>query len=202
MKKQFDLYKWIIIVSLVAMPAVGGWLYWLQQQIDDGERAIANATRPRTGELQTIGRLLQEIENQARSAGNVSAEDPGIYFDKQIRAASQGTLARNDYKIDPVSAQPHRDTNSIDRLYKIEFKRDNKAFALGRDLLQAVLFMIEANSPAWRLRSLAMRNDTTKEMRSRGTQPPPEIEDNWLVEKMEFARREPDKSAAARRVPR
>ena len=43
MKKQFDLYKWIIIGSLVVMPIAGGWVYWLEQQIAEGNRGIAAA---------------------------------------------------------------------------------------------------------------------------------------------------------------
>jgi hypothetical protein len=201
MQKQFDLYKWIIIGSLVVMPVAGGWVYWLGQKIAEGERAVAAATRPRTGELATIGRLLAEIQSQAKSAGTQTAEDPAVYFDKEINKASGGTLERNAYHIVPVSAVPHRETKSLDRLYKMEFKRHNKAFALGRDLVQAIVYMVEANSPAWRLRSLRLRNETiaAKQMQSSGIKPPPEIDDKWLVEKMEFARREPDINAATKR---
>jgi hypothetical protein len=202
MKKPFDLYKWIIIGSLVVMPAAGGWLYWLNQKILEGEKAIAQATRPVRGDLSTIGRLLQEIKNQEASAGTASAEDPGVYFDRMISRASDGTLKRNDYKIDPVGAPPHRDTKSIDRLYKMEFKSaaDGKQYALSRPLVQAILFMIEANSPAWRLRSLTLRNETTgaKQMRTSGIKPPPEIDDNWFVDEMTFARREPDTNLTRR----
>ena len=198
MKKQFDLYKWIIIGSLVVMPIAGGWVYWLEQQIAEGNRGIAAATRPSTGELQTIGRLLAEIENQAKNAGASSAEDRDVYFDRMISKSSQD-LKRNDYKIDQVSALPHRDTKSIDRLYKIEFKRDGKQFSLPRTLVEAVMFNIEANSPAWRLRALTLRNETTKQMRTAGTKPPPEIEDNWLVDNMQFVRREPDTNQGNRR---
>lgn|SRR5688572_2323305 len=201
MKREFDLYKWIILGSLLLLPVAGGVLYWLHKRIAEGERAIDLATR-RNGDLQTIGRLLVEIDNQAKSAGTASAEDPGVYFDRQISRSSQDPpLKRNDYKIDPVSAMPNRDTKSIDRLYKIEFKRDGKQYALPRALVEAVLFNIEANSPAWRLRYLTLRNETTgaNQMRVSGIKPPPEIEDSWLVDKLEFARREPDTSAASRR---
>ncbi|HLU38100.1 MAG TPA: hypothetical protein VK081_01870 [Planctomycetota bacterium] len=194
MKKQFDLYKWIIIVSLVVMPLAGGWVYWLEQKIERGERAIALATRPRTGELYTIGRLLHEIEVLAKSAGTASdGSDPGVYFDRQIIQSSEG-LRSTDYKIDPAGATPNPDSRSIDRIWKIEFKRDNKPLPLSRELIQAVLFNIEAHSPAWRLRSLHMRAEDVRQLQNRGANPPPEIGDNWTIDKMEFARREPDTS--------
>ncbi len=198
MKKQFDLYKWIIIGSLVVMPVAGGWVYWLEQQIAEGNRGIATATRPNTGDLQTIGRLLAEIENQAKNAGASSTEDFKVYFDRMVSKSSQD-LKRNDYQIDQVSALPHRDTKSIDRLVKIEFKRDGKQFSLPRTLVEAVMFNIEANSPAWRLRALTLRNETTKQMCTAGTKPPPEIEDNWLLDNMQFVRREPDNNQGSRR---
>jgi len=193
MKQQFDLYKWIIIGSLVLMPVAGGWLYWLNTQIEFGQNAMTAATRKK-GDIETIGQLLQEIENQARSAGAATTEDPNVYFDRQISRSSEG-LARNDYKIDFVSGQRHRDTKSIDKVYKMEFRRDNKQFALSRELIQAILYNTEANSPAWRLRSLSLRNEEVgnAQLRSSGKKPPPEFPDNWFVDKMEFARREPDK---------
>lgn len=193
MKQQFDLYKWIIIASLVAMPVAGGWVYWLGTQIELGEAAVRAATRKK-GDLETIGQLLQEIDNQARSAGTASSEDPGVYFDRQI-SKSSADLSRNDYSIAFVSGLKHRETKSIDKLYKMEFRRDNKQFALSRELVQAILFNIEASSPAWRLRSLSLRNELsgTEQLRTSGKKPPPELPDTWFVDKMEFARREPDK---------
>jgi hypothetical protein len=191
-QQQFDLYKWIIIASLVAMPAAGGWLWWLNQQLEFGENAKAAATR-RRGDLETIGQLLQEIANQAASAGTASTEDPGVYFDRQISRSSKD-LMRNDYKIDFASAQRHRETKSIDKVYKMEFKRDGKPLALTRELIQAILFNIEANSPAWRLRSLTLTNEEVKSsLRAGAKKPPPELPDTWFVDKMEFARREPDR---------
>ncbi|MEZ5964647.1 MAG: hypothetical protein R3F56_12430 [Planctomycetota bacterium] len=198
MKQPFDLYKWIIIGSLVLMPVAGGWLYWLNKQIAFGQKAIAAAT-DRKGEIETIGQLLQEIDNQARSASAATTEDPEVYFDRQISRSSKD-LKRNDYKIDYASGLKHNETKSIDKVYKVEFRRDNKQFALTRELVQAVLFNIEANSPAWRLRSLFLRNEESgeKQLRMSGKKPPPELPDTWFVDKMEFARREPDPGARRR----
>lgn len=198
MKQQFDLYKWIIIGSLVAMPLAGGWLWWLQRQIEAGENAKLAAMRKR-GDLETIGQLLQEIDNQARSAGTASSEDPSVYFDRQVSQSSKD-LMRNDYKIDLVSSNRNRDTRSVDKVYKIDFRRDGKPFAMTRELIQAILYNCEAHSPAWRLRTLNLRNEESgdKQLRSSGKKPPPELPDTWFVDKMEFARREPDPTAARR----
>lgn len=193
MKQQFDLYKWIIIASLVLMPVAGGWLYWLNGRIEFGRRAIATATRSK-GDIENIGQLLQEIDNQVRSAGTASSEDPAVYFDRWINRSSPDLL-RTDYNPVLVSANKHRETKSIDKVYKVEFRRDNKQFALPRKLVEAIVFNIEAYSPAWRLRSLFLRNEESgnNQLRIGGKKPPPELPDNWFVDKMEFARREPDR---------
>lgn len=203
MKKGFDLYKSIIVVSLLLLPVAGGGVYWIEQQIVAGKKAMADATRPRTGQLPNIARLVTEIESMAKNAGRSSSEGaPEVYFEREIGESAKQTLRRSDYRIDPTPMVKHADSASVDRQYKIDFVRDGKKFALPRDLIQAILFNCEARSPAWRLRSLQLRNEDTggtKQLRSTGEQPPVEIGDNWFVDNMLFARREPDTTAKPRR---
>jgi hypothetical protein len=198
-KGGFDLYKTIIIVSLLLLPVAGGGLYWLEQQITTGKRAIADAQRPRTGQLPTIARLVNEIETLVKNAGRTATEvDPTVYFEREIGTSAKQTLRRTDFRIDQINTVKHPETASIDRQIKVDFLRDGKKFALPRDLVQAILFNIEARSPAWRLRSLNLRNEDTggtKQLRTSGEKPNGEIADNWFVDTMVFARREPDPDA-------
>lgn len=198
-KSGFDLYKTIIVVSLLLLPVAGGGLYWLEQQITTGKRAIADAQRPRTGQLPVIARLVNEIESLVKNAGRAAAEvNPEVYFEREIGTSAKQTLRRTDFRIDQINTVKHVETASIDRQIKVDFTRDGKKFALPRDLVQAILFNIEARSPAWRLRSLTLRNEETggtKQMRTAGDQPPGTIADNWFVDNMIFARREPDPDA-------
>lgn len=198
MKKTFDLYKLIIIASLVLSPAAGGWAYWLQGRIDDGQKALAHAKNPR-GPLQAIGLLQQEIDGMRAKSGSSQAEtDPRTYFDVQVSKSSSG-LKRNDYVINNLQDARVSDLKAVDRQWSIEFKEGGKThLPLARELITYVLHNIEGNSPAWRLRTLHLKNRETRELRSRGAKPPPEVSDEWFVDRMVFAKREPDPAQANR----
>ena len=56
--QNLDLYKAIILGSLVLLPAVGFWAYHLDGQIEKGRVALENATKSR-GDLVEIGNILE-----------------------------------------------------------------------------------------------------------------------------------------------
>ncbi len=198
MEKKFDLYKVIIIASLVLSPVAGGWAYWLQGRIAEGEKAIAQAKNPR-GPLQAIGLLQQEIDGMRAKSGSAQAEaDPRTYFDVQVSRSSQ-SLRRTDFILNTLQDTRVSDLKAVDRQWSIEFKEGGKTpLPMARELITNILHNVEAHSPAWRLRTLHLKNRETRELRARGGKPPPEVSDEWFVDRMVFAKREPDPAQANR----
>lgn len=199
MKKQFDLYKVIIVASLLLSPFAGGWAYWLQGRITEGEAALKQAKSSR-GPLQAIGLLQQEVDAMRAKSNNTQAEaDPRTYFDVWVSRSSSG-LKRNDYVINNLQDARVSDLKAVDRQWAIEFKEGGKTqLPLARELITFILHNIEGHSPAWRLRTLHLKNRETRELRGRGGKPPPEVADEWFVDRMVFAKREPDPAQAGRR---
>jgi hypothetical protein len=209
--RGMDLYKGIIFACLLLMPVVGGWAYWLHERIGVAKSAVAAADRnSRTlsgaGELQKIGWLQQSIANMTRNAVNAEVEqDVGILIDRRMGQTFKGEgLRRNDYTVRTLTATT-KPGEWTDTPVSIEFKRDGKeAFPLTREQINAFVFNMESGggtgvSP-WKLRSLKLRNADTKDKQSGGKKPPPEISEQWFIDKMVFVKREPD--TQSRRAPR
>ncbi len=197
--RELDLYKSIIFASLLLLPAVGGWACWLQGRLETAQAAIDAATKP-NGDLEEIGKYMKGVEEQRKSNATQqgSQEDPGVYFQQRIfgglRDTSAGALKRTDFSIIEGQPQP-AGKGARDRVVTIDFKRGGKdRFPLTRSFLLAVLFNCEAGSPIWRLRELKVRNASMSDPGQRGNKaPPPETVDEWMVEKLVFASRAPDK---------
>lgn len=194
--RELDLYKVIILASLVLLPVVGGWAYWLQGELEQARVAAHNATKS-GGDLEEIGKFMKAIEEQKGSnlRQQDSQENPRVYFEQCIfgaqRKSAAGGLKRSDFIID--EDQPQRaGQKAEDRLVKVTFKRGGKeAFPLPRDFLLAMLFTCEAQSRIWKVRELDIRNSTVKQRRGSRTAPPAEFADEWVVRKMVFAARRP-----------
>jgi len=197
--KEMDLYKGIILLSVVLLPLGGWWINGLDAQIVSCQAALRTATK-RGGYLEEIGKLQKQIEVVAQNRRAVSIENPSTYFETQIRAASPNL--RGDY-FSP--RQPTARPNTIgrqrvvDQVVSIDWGKSKDRRDVKMDFVYAVLFNCESGARAngatggppsvWKLRSLKLRNASLE--RSRGKTPPPELEDRWTIEKMEFARREP-----------
>ncbi|MCK5942944.1 MAG: hypothetical protein KAI24_13285 [Planctomycetes bacterium] len=197
--KDMDLYKGIILLSVVLLPLGGWWISSLDEQIVQCEAALRTATKP-GGYLEEIGKLQKQIEIVAQNRRSVSIEDPRTYFEGQILAVSP------DLKPDDFSPKaPKQDKETVgrqkvtDHVVEIDWGRgsDRKEFKM--DFVYAVLFNCESGASAggasdgppsvWRLRTLKLTNSSAERLRQKT--PPPELEDRWHIEQMAFARREP-----------
>lgn len=201
--RDMDLYKWIVIGALVLVPASGGYGYLLQKRIDLTKDAIHEASR-KGGLLEEIGKLQKQIEiaNPERGGGN-AIKDPSLYFETQILKGVKG-ISRDDFSPQQQGDKPGTSGKQryIDKEIKIDFGKtglSRKDYKLPRDALYAVLFNCEsaAGDPGgsvWKLRRLHIVNASDeKTFSSKKTPPAPELEDNWQVKEMLFARREPQK---------
>lgn len=214
---KLDLYKAIILGSLLLLPVAGWWIMNLQQSIQDCERAIREAKKP-GGTLEQIGTLQKKVRLVVMSqALTSSTSDPGTYFERQILLSKPG-IDKNSFRISPESEEPAAIPGSkqkvVDKVVKIEWggRSNRRDFLVQQDLINAVVFNCEsaATEPGkgdgqardalpsiWRLRRLTFENELFENAFNAKRMPPPELEDKWLIRAMDFARREPPKGAKA-----
>ncbi|MEQ1631645.1 MAG: hypothetical protein ABL997_04690 [Planctomycetota bacterium] len=205
---NFDLYKGVILASLILLPGAAWWIQSKRTAIENANRALTEATKP-GGLLEEIGKLNKQLKTVEENRVNTSSQtgSTDLYFQGQIfRSAMAGQLATDQFKINPprdenVTAgqkQPVRDI-----IVKIDWlPRGGKDFTFLRDFLFAVLFNCEssARSPnseplpsIWKLYTLKMTNATIAKSLAQQLAPPAELADEWIVREMAFARREPRK---------
>ena len=198
--KEMDLYKAIILLSALLLPAGAWYISGLDEQITRCEAARRAATK-RGGYLEEIGKLQKQIEVVAQNRRAVSIENPSTYFETQIRAANPALRAA-DFSPKQPKGSPRTVGRQkvIDQVVAIDWGRGESRREVKLDFVYAVLFNCESGARAngaaggppsvWKLRSLRLDNATNKNA-GRGKTPPPEFEDRWTIQKMEFARREP-----------
>ncbi len=190
-----DLYKGIILASLLLLPAAGGWGWWLQGRIDEAKKALNEAPRL----IEEIGSLQKQMETVVTNDTRAQqAQNASEYFERQLMASARGGgISRDDFSFSPLTEQPStigRGQRVNDIEVDILFGKPGSGrtdFKLTRDYLFAVLFNSEQQ--IWKLRSLEIVNATEERRLSTFQTPPLELADEWIVKKMKFARRTPGK---------
>lgn len=203
--RDIDLYKGVILLSLILLPLAGWWIYRAGEEIKAAERAVVEASR-NGGYIEEIGKLQRQIEIVERNKTSASQAklDHGTYFQGQIyQSAKNQAIGTNDFQVSAAreeGATTGSKQSAKDYVVKIDFvKRGNKDLLFTRELLFAVLFNCESGARGgesqlpsiWKLRSLELRNEALAGGGSTVGTPPLELEDSWVIRKLEFARREP-----------
>jgi hypothetical protein len=208
--KNLDLYKGVILLCLIALPGVWLWIRSTQQSIERAEQAILDATRP-GGYLEEIGMLqkqLRTVKDNSDSANNQTGDAPS-YFDGQIKqSAAAGQLGPNQFTISQPREEPATTGQKQlvkDFIVKIDWMPlGGKEFVFTRAFLFAVLFNCESSARSkqsaplpsiWKLHTIKLVNSTASKLASQQLTPPAELQDEWIVTNMQFARREPRKEA-------
>lgn len=199
--RSMDIYKAIVLLSIVLLPLGGWWIMTLDEEIRLCTQAIAQAERP-GGLIEEIGSLQKKIEIVAQNKRITSdaIADPRTYFEGQIMLSGSG-LAANDFSPKSPREEPAKMSGkqqATDFVVDIDWRKDLK---VGLEFVYSVLFNCESGArrvgergpqSVWRLRELSLVNATTD--RDIGNKvPPPELQDQWLIKSMSFARREPKK---------
>lgn len=204
--RNMDLYKAIVLLSLVLLP-LGGWMIKNQDdEIAACRKAIAEATRS-GGLLEQIGSLQSQVEVvvQNRRSMSDAIKNPGTYFEDQILAAGGSALKANDFQ--PLA--PKEETSTLgtkqriaDHVVDVAWPR--KDMTVPMDFVYAVLFNCESGAriaadqvqqSVWKLRELTIQNATDERLLTGYKTPPPELADKWTIKTMKFARREPKKGS-------
>lgn len=201
MFKNMDLYKGIILASLLLLPVSLGYLWWVNGKKEEAEKGLAAATAEKNGELVRIGEILQRLDTVEKNAARGGErEDSRIYFEKRITQSSEGGISANDFTISNEVETPVSGNNAaVDQVVSINFRRLGKEFDLPRAFIHAVILNCEQfGGQVWKLRSLKMRNTEAFEASRGGGKakaPSKTVADDWRIEKLEFARREPKKKS-------
>lgn len=203
--RNMDLYKAIVLLSLVLLP-LGGWM--IKRQDDDiaaCKRAIEDATKP-GGLLEQIGGLQRKVEIvvQNRRSMSEAIKDPGVYFQDQIQAAGAGGVKAIDFQPMPPREEPFTakggKTRIADYVVDVQWLRKDP---VGMDFIYAMIFNCESGARAagdpvqqsvWKLRELIVENATGERLLGAHKTPPAQLDDKWTIRKMSFARREPKKA--------
>lgn len=201
--RSMDLYKAIVLLSLVLLP-VGGWhVMSLDEEIAQCKQAISQAERP-GGLLEEIGTLQKKIEvvAQNRRQTTDAISNSGAYFEGQIMLSGTG-FGKNDFSPKAPREEPAKMTGkqqAMDFVVEIDWPRKDLKVPL--DFIYNVIFNCESGAvrpgergppSVWRLRELSIVNATNETEVQRHRVPPPELNDTWFIKDMKFARREPRK---------
>jgi len=193
--KTMDLYKAIVLLSLILLPLGGWWVSTIDEEIRLCADAIDKAER---SQLEEIGRLQREIEMVAQTKGSSGVADPVTWFEGQIMTAGPG-LSTSDFKLEqPKTESPRVGAGQVtDHVVRVDW---SSGPPVAMDFIYAVLFNCESGASensalkghpsVWRLRELRLANATDAKLRA-GKVPPPELQDRWEIKTMSFARREP-----------
>jgi hypothetical protein len=207
--RQMDLYKGVILASLLLLPVVGWWIRNLGTQIAATERAIADATKT-GGWIEKVGKLLGDIAlvDQNRTIMTNATSDPKVYFQGQIFASVTTGLDSSLFTFKPSSEERRIGQGDkqqvVDYYMKIDFpKQGGKDYEMNRATLQAILFNCESGAKGqnvqaqsiWKLLALSIQNAGVQAVLSSKKTPPPDLEDRWIVKNLDFVRREPKKEA-------
>lgn len=201
--RNLDAYRVIVLVCLVLLP-IGFWLVReLDKEIELCQATIASAKR-NGGLIEEIGKLQRKVEVvvQNKRSMSDSIKDPRTYFQGQLLQSGPG-LKANDFSIQDqkeeagtlASKQPIVD-------YVVDITGWRKELPVKLDFLYAAIYNCESGASAvseaaqqsvWRLRDLKVVNASDPTNFSGGKTPPPELKDEWLIQELKFARREPRK---------
>jgi hypothetical protein len=190
---NMDLYKGIILSSVVLFPAACGFAYWVDTQIRTAQEAIVNAEK-RGGEIERIALLQKQLDTIDKATRDgAGGEGHALYFERCLTGAASQGITRNDFTIGNEEGRKVGKPKSIDQEVDITFKRGGKDLPLPRAYINAMLHLCESKSKVWKLRQLRIRNAEVVELGQSKQAPPKTVRDDWKIEKLMFVRREPDK---------
>jgi len=191
---EMDLYKGIILFSFLAIPAACYFAYSSQKNLETAQKAVRDATK-RGGILENIGEYSNRLHTIQNAQRNNGGDQYRLFFERQILASAKDGIKRQDFTISNEQVRKVAKLRAEDREVSISFRRNNKdEFPLPRSYINQVLLRSEAQSRGvWKLRQLKIRNKEVLET-SRGKKAPPRtVADEWVVDRMVFARRQPER---------
>lgn len=193
MFKDLDVYKIILLASVLLVPGAWGYAWYKDGQVEDAKKALRLAVNSSNGPLDRIGELLTELDTVQQNADRGQETDAKIFFQNQlIKSDTNLSISPNDFQIDETvpgsRGRGGKKTKDID----VDIKFLDKDFKLSRGYLHALLYNCEAlGLQIWKLRRLTIENAALKELK-KGDPVPETVADDWLLRKLTFSRRVPN----------
>jgi hypothetical protein len=182
--------KWVAVAVVLFLAAVGGWIYWEEQQkrasADQSEKLHALLTDLAAGRTQTVPQRVAELEKSHSDVVRASAilTDAAFALEKNNRSAAIAKY--RELANDKGLAQPFRDVATI-RLTALEFdtikpeeviarlqplaKPGNPWFGSAGEMTALALMKQNKNAEAGRLfAAIAADNQVPNSIRSRAVQ--------------------------------
>lgn len=190
MFKDLDVYKVILLASILLVPGAWGYAYHLDSTYQEAEQSKVTALRE-NGLVYKIGELSEQLENVKRNAERGVDQEPKLFFKNQIQNTDRsGRIKSTSFTVETKEPAVTSRSRSRDVTVSIDFVE--KDFALSRDYLHALTFNCESQGvQIWKLREFSMENAALKSFNPAKDRPPLTVPDDWIVRKLEFARREP-----------
>jgi hypothetical protein len=182
--------KWVAVAVVLCLAAIGGWIYWEEQQkrtsSDQSEKLHALLTDISTGKSQGVPQRVAELEKSHSDVIRASASltDAAVALEKNNRSAAIAKYRElvNDKDV----AQPFRDVATI-RLTALEFdtikpeeviarlqplaKAGNPWFGSAGEMTALALMKQNKNAEAGRLfAAIAADQQVPSSIRSRAVQ--------------------------------
>jgi hypothetical protein len=203
--RSLDLYKVVILLSLLLLPVLGWYCMKLDDDIVASKKAIDEAKRP-NGLLEQIGSLQKKVEVvvQNKRSTTDTINMPRNYFEGQILQAGGSGLKTSNFGLTDPKEEPATISGSKQRAsdFVVDVTWPRNDFTPALDFIYAVIFNCESGAGAggmgagqsiWKLRELQLVNATEERLLTSHKTPPPELRDAWTIREMKFARREPRK---------
>jgi hypothetical protein len=182
--------KWVAVAVVLCLAAIGGWIYWEEQQkrtsSDQSEKLHALLTDISTGKTQTVPQRVAELEKSHSDVIRASASltDAAVALEKNNRSAAIAKY-RELVNVEDV-AQPFRDVATV-RLTALEFdtikpeeviarlqplaKAGNPWFGSAGEMTALALMKQNKNAEAGRLfAAIAADQQVPSSIRSRAVQ--------------------------------
>jgi hypothetical protein len=203
--RSLDLYKAIVLLSLVLLP-LGWWQIERQEQDILACRTAIRAATQNGGVLEEIGSLQRKVELVVENKRSLqdAVQQPAQYFEEQIQLAGGAQLKTTDFQ--PLPGTQENDTlkgksrqQITDHIVNVTFRKD---LLVPMDFVFAVLWNCESGArnsanktqeSVWKLRELQLVNGTDERLIGQGKTPPAGLEDKWSIKALRFARREPNR---------
>ena len=116
--------KWVAVAVVLCLAAIGGWIYWEEQQkrtsSDQSEKLHAVLTDLAAGKTQAVPQRVAELEKSHSDVVRASAilTDAAVALEKNNRSAAIAKY--RELANDKGLAQPYRDVATV-RLTALEF---------------------------------------------------------------------------------
>ncbi|MEO0481596.1 MAG: hypothetical protein AAF196_19165 [Planctomycetota bacterium] len=194
MFKDLDIYKVILLASILLVPGAWGYASFLDGKYKEAKTRHAAALRA-GGVIHEIGRLSAQLESIKRNADRGVDQEPKLFFKNQIQNTDRsGQIKSTSFTVttdDPSDRLRGRSSGrrSVDVTADIDFVE--KDLTLSREYINALLFNCESQGvQIWKLRELSIENEALKGFKP-NVIPPQTVENKWRINRLVFARRKP-----------